>query len=96
MPKNTLAVIRTKQFKKGYKKIQHKKKVLQELKKVVELLRNGESIPTKYKDYELIGELRGIRELHLGFDDLLLYFIRNEHNELLLVDIGSHARTLGI
>ena len=48
----------------------------------------------KYKDHELKGSMKGIRELHLGFDDLLLYFIRNEENELILVDMGTHSHTL--
>ena len=48
----------------------------------------------KSKDHKLKGSMKGIRELHLGFDDLLLYFIRNEENELILVDMGTHSHTL--
>ena len=53
-------------------------------------------MPNKYKDHELKGKFAGTRELHLGFDDLLLYFVRDEHNQLVLVDIGTHSHTLGI
>ena len=40
--------------------------------------------------------MKGIRELHLAHDDLLLYFIETELGELVLVDIGTHSRTLKI
>ena len=70
------------------------KKELQEFYKVLDFLINEKEIPKKYKDHELKGNMKGIKELHLGFNDLLLYFIRNEENELILVDIGTHSHTL--
>ncbi len=91
-----LEIKKTKRFEKSYKKVKHKKRIIEELKIVVQILIQQEQLPVKYRDHELKGKLVGIRELHLGFDDLLLYFIRNEHNELVLVDIGTHAHTLGI
>jgi mRNA interferase YafQ len=91
-----LDVVKTKKFTKSLKRIRHKKNVLIELDIVLDILQFEKNIPKKYRDHELQGKFVGIRELHLGFDDLLLYFIRNEHNELVLVDIGTHAHTLGI
>ena len=87
----TLRVIETKQFKKSFKKYQNNKKVIQELRLVVDLLINKQSIPIKYRDHELTGNYKGIRELHLKPDDLLLYFILEENNTLTLVNIGSHT-----
>ena len=89
-----LNVVRWNKFNKSIKKYKNKKKELQEFYKVLDFLINEKDIPKKYKDHELKGNMKGIRELHLGFDDLLLYFIRNEENELILVDIGTHSHTL--
>ena len=91
-----LDIVPTKKYLKNLKKLRHKKLVLQELKKVLIILVNQKPIPEKYKDHELKGKFTGIRELHLAYDDLLLYFISNEKNELILVDIGTHSRTLSI
>lgn len=67
-----LKLEQTKTFKKGLKRYHHKKTVLEELRTVVELLVNGKPIPVKYHDHELKGRYKGIRELHLKPDDLLL------------------------
>ena len=91
-----LSVVKGNKFNKSIKKYKSKKKILEEFYKVLELLINEKEIPKKYRDHELKGNMKGIRELHLGFDDLLLYFVRNEENELILVDIGSHSKTLKI
>ena len=47
-----------------------------------------------YKDHELSGNFRGIRELHLFPDDLLMY-IKIEKESITLVAIGSHAELFG-
>lgn len=91
-----LELIKTKKFTKSLKKLRHKNKVLDELEIVVDILRKQKQVPLKYKDHELKGKFAGIRELHLGFDDLLLYFVEDEHNQLILVDIGTHSHTLNI
>ena len=44
----------------------------------------------RYRDHQLIGDKKGIRELHLAKDDLLLYFVVTEHRTINLVDIVSH------
>jgi len=89
-----LNVVRGNKFNKSIKKYKNKKKELQEFYKVIDFLIDEKEIPKKYEDHELKGNMKGIRELHLGFDDLLLYFIRSEENELILVDIGTHSHTL--
>jgi len=91
-----LKVVETKKYQKGLIKIRHKKTVLKELRKALEILVNQKPIPKSYKDHELQGKMKGIRELHLAHDDLLLYFIETELGELVLVDIGTHSRTLKI
>jgi mRNA interferase YafQ len=68
--------------------------VLLELKKIVDLLALDQVVPANYKDHELLGKYKGIRELHLFPDDLLMYF-KIEDNELVLVAIGSHSDLFG-
>jgi len=47
-------------------------------------------LSTRWKDHALKGDKRSIRELHLGFDDLLLYRINHEAFVIELLDIVSH------
>lgn len=89
-----LKLYQKKEFKKALKKYRHKQKVLNELEKVIELLIHEKVLPIKYKDYELSGSFRGIRELHLFPDDLLMY-IKIEKESVTLVAIGSHAELFG-
>ena len=67
----TLEIVKTKKFKKRLKRIRYKKNILVELDTVLDILQFEKDIPEKYRDHELKGKLTGIRELHLGFDDLL-------------------------
>ena len=64
--------------------------MLKELKKVVELLVNNESIPEKYRDHELKGNHKGIRELHLKPDELLLY-LKKDGDKITLMALGNHS-----
>ncbi len=86
----TLKLEQTKSFKKSLKQYRHKKKLLQELTHIVDLLVHEKLIPAKYRDHELVGGYKGIRELHLRPDDLLLY-ITHEGKKITLVAIGSHS-----
>ncbi|MEM9242847.1 MAG: type II toxin-antitoxin system YafQ family toxin [Pseudomonadota bacterium] len=85
-----LRVIYKKPFRKSLKKYKHNPTILSELKHVVNLLAGNKALPTKYKDHELKGNLKGIRELHLKPDDLLLY-VKVEHESITLLNIGNHA-----
>lgn len=85
-----LALEQTKIFKKCLKKYRHKKPILDELKKIVELLVNELPIPEKYCDHELKGNYKGIRELHLKPDDLLLY-VKATGEKVVLMALGSHS-----
>lgn len=63
---------------------------MEELKKVVQLLVNDKPIPAKYRDHELKGNHKGIRELHLKPDELLLY-IKIHQEKIILMALGSHS-----
>jgi mRNA interferase YafQ len=85
-----MLIVKSNPFKKSLKKYQHNNPVLEELQKVIELLANKKPLPIKYRDHELKGNYKGIRELHLKPDDLLLYF-KVEEEKIILVAIGSHS-----
>jgi len=85
----------SKRFKKSLKKYKNNKKVLQELGVVIDLLVMEKALPKKYKDHELTGNLKAIRECHLKPDSLLLYFVISEQGALKLYDLGSHAEVFG-
>ena len=83
------AVRRTTQFKKDVKRVRRRRKDLEKLRVVVEMLVRGQALPANYRDHELTGEFKGIRDRHLEPDWLLLYQADDE--ELVLIRRGSHA-----
>ncbi len=85
----------SKRFKKSLKKYQNNKKVLQELELVVDYLINKKRLPEKYRDHELTGNMKSIRECHVKPDTLLLYYIIDDKGVLRLYEIGSHSDVFG-
>ena len=85
-----LTLQQTSAFKRSLKKYRHDEGILDDLEKVLELLLNEKKLPEKYRDHELKGKFKGIRELHLKPDDLLLYVVV-EKERLVLMGIGSHS-----
>ena len=81
----------SKRFKKSLKKYKNNKKVLQELQRVIEFLIYEKNLPVKYRDHELTGNFKSIRECHLKPDALLLYFVVDVKGVLKLYDLGSHS-----
>lgn len=80
-------------FKKELKIIKKRNKDLAKLKKVVDILANGEKLEEKYKDHRLINTTRfnDCRECHIEPDWLLVYRINNNELILVLVETGSHS-----
>ena len=76
-------------FKSDFKKFAHKKSVLKEFDKIIDLLRNEVNLPEKYKDHPLLGDYNGYRECHIKPDVLLIY--RKDSKNLYLARIGSHS-----
>ena len=83
-------IFRTTSFKKDYKKLSNKEKIL--LKSVVAILAKGEKLDEEFKDHKLIGNYLGCRECHVQPDLLLIYRIDNDILELALVRVGSHSK----
>lgn len=84
-------VVKLKQFRKSLKKMLRRGKNIEKLNKVVSMLAAGETLPPKYRDHALSGDLGGLRDCHIENDWLLIYYI--EHNVLVLTlsDTGTHA-----
>lgn len=80
----------TNQFKKDYKRAKKRGHNELRLKVVIDQLANDQSLPTQYRDHELVGNYIGIRECHIEPDWLLLYRLEGE-TELILVRTGSHS-----
>ena len=81
----------TKQFRKSLKRFKNNKDVLQELAEITQILITDTDIPKFYKDHELVGNMKGFRELHIRPDLLLIYQKHDDILTLLLLNIGSHS-----
>ena len=83
-----LTVRRTNQFKRDVKKILKSGKDIEKLLTVIEILSEGLTLPSEYKDHPLIGKYKGKRDCHIEPNWVLIYSIEN--NELVLYRTGSH------
>lgn len=81
----------TRTFKKHYKQMARRGLDLNLLDEAIDLLRQGLSLPEKYRDHALSGDYIGFRECHIKPDWLLIYFIEDDILTLTLTDTGSHA-----
>lgn len=88
---NVLSIKDTTKFKKDLKKYIHQSSALSELNKVLKLLIEEKKLPEKYRDHNLVGGFRGMRECHLKPDVLLIYWVDIENKKLHLERIGSHS-----
>ncbi len=83
-------IIRSKDFKKSYKKLNDKDK--EKVLEILEKLANDETLEIKHNDHALKGKFKDFRECHIKPDLLLIY--QKYENMLILVciDIGSHSK----
>lgn len=78
-------------FKKDYKIIKKRGYNISLLRKTIEILANGQELPTEYKDHALKGKFSGYRECHITSDWLLVYKIENNMLMLFLSRTGTHS-----
>ena len=90
-------LIPSKRFIKAAKKYKRSGRlhVLETAEEVIKLLVTHDRssliiLADMWRDHPLKGDKAGIRELHLGFDDLLLYKVDIEGRVIELLDIVSH------
>lgn len=58
---------------------------------VIDMLSKGETLPEKYKNHPLKGELKGYYDCHVLPDLVLIYKIEKEKLVLILFDIETHS-----
>lgn len=76
-------------MKRDVKRLLKRGKDIEKLFKAVEILSEGNELPSEYKDHALAGNLKGKRDCHLEGDWILIYAI--EDDELVLYRTGSHS-----
>lgn len=82
-------LFKTNTFKRSYKK---KRLSDEEELAYIDVAYNllcANKLVEKYKDHQLVGQMKDYRECHIKPDLLLVYMIEDE--TLKLVDIGSHS-----
>jgi len=82
-------LFKTNTFKRSYKK---KRLSDEEELAYIDVAYNllcANKLVEKYKDHQLVGQMKDYRECHIKPDLLLIYMIEDE--TLKLVDIGSHS-----
>jgi mRNA interferase YafQ len=90
-----MIIVRSTQFKKDFKKLRNDQQTVNLFQKAVLLLFNGSKLPIEYKEHPLTGDQKGITDIHLKPDLLLLYRIDLKKDELHLIRIGSHSTLFG-
>lgn len=93
----TYRIVPSKRFLKTVHKYHKsgKKYLWEAIEEVIDLLAVRDNralfvLGTRWRDHALKGNKHGIRELHLGQDDLLLYVIDEELRIIKLLDIVNH------
>ncbi len=84
-------VSRTNQFKRDLKRAEKRGKNLTKLRKVLDLLIDGEPLPRGLNDHPLRGEFAGSRDCHLEPDWLLVYTLEEDGTHVRLERTGSHS-----
>jgi mRNA interferase YafQ len=82
-------LFKTNTFKRSYKK---KRLSDEEELAYIDVAYNllcANKLVEKYKDHQLVGQMKDYRECHIKPDLLLVYMIEDE--TLKLIDIGSHS-----
>ena len=81
----------TNKFKQSVRKAKKDGIDMDVLRKVIDMLANGETLPKKYKNHPLKGKLKGFYNCHVMPDLVLIYRIEKERLILLLFDIETHS-----
>ncbi len=78
-------------FKKDLKKYQHQVSLLQDLNDVLKLLIAKRKLPEKHRDHLLSGNYNEMRECHIKPDLILIYWIDEKNQKLVVERLGSHS-----
>lgn len=66
---------------------------LADLDYVIDILRHGDTLPSRYRNHKLKGDKKGYLECHIAFDWVLVYQYNNRAKEVILyaIDTGTHG-----
>lgn len=78
-------------FKRDLKTLKKRNFNMKLLKDVVILLSNEQSLPEKYLNHNLIGELKGYMDCHIQNDWVLIYKVDKNVSLLSLYRTGTHS-----
>jgi mRNA interferase YafQ len=84
-----LKPVRTKQFKKDFKKVLRQKNDVEKLEAIMAKLVAEETLDIKHRNHKLIGNFKDRRECHIEPDWLLIYKI--EGDKIIFERMGSHS-----
>jgi mRNA interferase YafQ len=82
-------IFQTSQFRKDFKKLKKRGKVIEKLKSVVNVISAGEPLEERHHDHPLSGKWTGSRDCHVEPDWILIY--RVDGDCLYLERTGSHS-----
>ncbi|MEE1048152.1 MAG: type II toxin-antitoxin system YafQ family toxin, partial [Clostridia bacterium] len=85
-----LNIVSSNRFKKDLKLAIRRGYNISLLEEVVNKLAMGEILEKKYRDHELSGDFKGLRECHITPDWLLVYQIVDSELVLYLSRTGTH------
>lgn len=86
-----LKIVSSNRFKKDLKSAIRRGYKIELLEEVVDKLAEGIKLEPKYKDHELSGDFKGLRECHVTPDWLLIYQVINDELVLYLSRTGTHS-----
>ena len=81
----------TSRFKRDYKRMQRRGKDVQKLLDVIDMLREGQTLPPQYQDHPLHNNYEGHRDCHIEPDWVLIYYKSETTLVLSLTRTGSHS-----
>ncbi|GHU69638.1 hypothetical protein FACS1894184_13970 [Clostridia bacterium] len=81
-------------MKRDIKRMSKRGKDIEKLESVLSALANGEKLPASFKDHQLKGDLKDLRECHIEPDWLLVYKIIRQQLLLIAVGTGTHDEEL--
>lgn len=84
-------IVSTNKFKKDLKIAIKRGYNMTLIGEVVDILAQGEQLPEKYKDHNLVGNYKGCRECHITPDWLLIYEVDDKQLFLYLTRTGTHS-----
>ncbi|MDR1016948.1 MAG: type II toxin-antitoxin system YafQ family toxin [Coriobacteriales bacterium] len=91
-----IALVPTSKFTKDLKRLNKRNYDFEDFDKIIDLLAAGKPIPKKYKPHALTENRKGIIDVHIKPDWILLYepVLRDNASYVILRRTGTHADIL--